>query len=139
MTFLARFSLTFAAGVFGGLINSLVVWFCGYQGLNQWLGVQLAPALTTAFLYPRLVWGGLWGWLFLLAPNPSSRWRQGLLLSLAPSLVQLLYIFPYHLHKGFFGWQLGRLTPLLVLVFNAVWGLAAALWLDLAIPGRRSR
>jgi len=139
MTFLARFSLAFAAGVFGGLLNSLVVWFCGRQGLNQWLGVQLAPALTTAFLYPRLVWGGLWGWLFLLAPVSGSRWRQGLVLSLAPTLVQLLYIFPYSLNKGFFGWELGRLTPVLVLGFNAVWGLGTALWLTLATSGRKSR
>ncbi len=33
------------------------------------LGVKIAPAFTPAWLYQRLVWGGLWGWLFLLPVN----------------------------------------------------------------------
>lgn len=131
MSFLAKLSLAFAAGAFGGLLNGLTVWFCGQQGFNQWLGVQLAPALTPNFLYPRLVWGGLWGWLFLLNWGPGYRWRHGLITSLAPTIGQLLYVFPYHLQKGLLGWDLGRLTPLLVVFFNAVWGLGAAFWLGL--------
>jgi hypothetical protein len=137
MPFLANLSLTFAAGVVGGLINSLAVWLCGLQGLNQALGVQLAPALTPAFLYPRLVWGGLWGWLFLIPGGQGWRWRQGLLFSLAPSALQLFYIFPHRLHKGFLGWDLGLLTPLLVLIFNGIWGLATAFWLSLTTPRSR--
>ncbi len=131
MAFLTNFSLTFAAGAVGGLLNSLVVWYFGLQGINQWLGVQLAPALAPAFLYPRLVWGGIWGWLFLLPWGRGSRWRQGLVYSLLPTLVQLFYIFPYRLQKGLLGWELGMLTPALVLFFNAVWGLATAGWLAL--------
>jgi hypothetical protein len=38
-------------------------------------------------------------------------------------------IFPYQLNKGMMGLDLGTLTPLFVLFFNAVWGVAAALWL----------
>jgi hypothetical protein len=131
MAFLTSLSLTFAAGAVGGLLNSLVLWFFGLQGINQWLGVQLAPALTPAFLYARLVWGGIWGWLFLLPWGRGCRWRQGLILSLLPTLVQLFYVFPYRLHKGLLGWDLGLLTPALVVFFNAVWGLAAAGWLAL--------
>jgi hypothetical protein len=33
--------------------------------------------------------------------------------------------------KGVFGLQLGYLTPVLVLFFNAVWGIGAAYWLKL--------
>ncbi len=138
MPFLARLSLTFSAGVIGGLVNSLLVWGCGLLGVNHWLGVHLAPALTPAFLYPRLVWGGLWGWLFLFTGNTGPGWRQGVFLSLGPTLFQLLYIFPYRLHKGFLGLSLGTLTPLLVFVFNAVWGLAAALWLGAVYRRGRS-
>lgn len=131
MAFLTNLSLTFAAGAVGGLLNSLVVWYFGFQGINQWLGVQLAPALSPAFLYPRLVWGGIWGWLFLLPWGRGCRWRQGLAFSLLPTLVQLFYVFPYRLQKGLLGWDLGLLTPALVVLFNAVWGLAAAGWLAL--------
>ena len=75
------------------------------------------------------MWGGIWGWLFLL-PSPRltySTW--GLILSLGPSLVQIFVVFPLKAHKGVGGIELGYLTPLLVLFFNAVWGLVAAQWL----------
>lgn len=122
-------SLTFAAGVLGGLANSLTVWLFGAVGLNQLLGVALAPALTPTWLYPRLVWGGLWGWLFLL-PFPKLTYpSRGIIFSLAPSLVQIFVVFPLKAQKGVGGLELGYLTPLLVLFFNAVWGLVAALWL----------
>jgi hypothetical protein len=54
---------------------------------------------------------------------------KGLVLSLGPSLVQLFWVFPMKAGKGVMGLELGTLTPLLVLIFNAVWGLAAAIWL----------
>ena len=131
MKFLNKLSLAFAAGSVGGLLNSLVLWVFGAVGLNQFLGVQLAPALTPAFLYPRLVWGGLWGFLFLLSWRTPKIFLAGLLYSLGPTLVQLFFVFPYKADKGFLGLQLGLLTPLLVVLFNAVWGLGAAWWLSL--------
>jgi hypothetical protein len=45
--------------------------------------------------------------------------------------VALLVVLPFQAQKGFFGWQLGCLTPVLVLFYNAVWGLAAGWWLKL--------
>jgi hypothetical protein len=122
-------SLTFAAGALGGLANSLVLWLFGAVGLNQFLGVALAPQLTPAWLYPRLVWGGLWGWLFLL-PRPKLTYSsRGIIFSLGPSLVQMFVVFPLKAHKGVGGIDLGTLTPLLVLFFNAIWGLVTAVWL----------
>ena len=35
------------------------------------------------------------------------------------------------------GMDLGSLTPLFVLLFNAVWGLGAAYWLKMIGPERR--
>jgi hypothetical protein len=122
-------SLTFAAGVLGGLANSLAVWLFGAAGLNQLLGVALAPQLTPAWLYPRLVWGGLWGWLFLLPVSKLTYSSRGVLFSLGPSLVQIFVVFPLKAKKGVGGIELGYLTPLLVLVFNAIWGIVTAVWL----------
>jgi hypothetical protein len=127
--FMKDLSLTFAAGVLGGLANSLAVWLFGALGLNQLLGVALAPNLTPAWLYPRLVWGGLWGWLFLFSLPKLTYPSRGILLSLGPSLVQIFVVFPLKAHKGIGGIELGYLTPLLVLFFNAVWGLVTAIWL----------
>lgn len=127
--FLRRLSLLFAAGSFGGLINSLVVWVAGEQGITLALGIKLAPEWTRAWLYPRLVWGGIWGVLFILPIFSSSLVKKGLLLSLGPTLVQLFVIFPYYAQKGMAGIALGQWTPAAVVVFNAVWGIATALWL----------
>jgi hypothetical protein len=123
-------SLTFAAGALGGLANSLTLWLFGALGITHLLGVALSPNLTPAWLYPRLVWGGLWGWLFLL-PFPRLAYpSRGVIYSLGPSLVQVFIVFPLAAHKGVGGIELGYLTPLLVLFFNAVWGLVTAIWLQ---------
>ena len=59
-------SLVFAAGCVGAVANSLMVYLFGHLGINAALGVKIAPNLTPSWLYPRIVWGGLWGFLFLL-------------------------------------------------------------------------
>ena len=89
-------------------------------------GVGIAPALTPNWLYPQIVWGGLWALLFLL-PLEGRWWLRGLV-SLAPSAFQLLWVFPHEAGEGVFGLRLGALTPVFVLVTNTVWGLAEA-WL----------
>jgi hypothetical protein len=121
-------SLFFAAGAFGALANSLAIWASGELGVTRALGVAIAPELTAAWLYPRIVWGGLWGFLFALPLGVSSALRRGLLLSLAPTAFQLLVVFP-RAGRGVLGLELGTLTPVCVLVFNAVWGVAASWWL----------
>ena len=128
-SFIRKLSLVFASGVFGGLVNSTALWLCGKYGVTAQFGVKLAPALTPSWLYPRLVWGGIWGILFLLPLAQNRPFQQGLLLSLGPTIVQLVVVFPYQLNKGMMGLELGTLTPVFVLFFNAVWGVAAALWL----------
>lgn len=130
--FFSKLSHTFAAGCFGGLVNSLVVWFCGHYGLAGRLGVKLAPLLSLSWLYPRILWGGIWGFLFLLPLSGQSALKKGLILSLGPSLVQLFVVLPYKAGKGMMGLDLGDMTPLFILVFNAFWGVAAALWMKMA-------
>lgn len=124
--------LFFAAGCVGGLINSLIVWQFGSLGISQQFGVAIAPSLTPSWLYPRIVWGGLWGLLFILPFLRSQLVLKGSILSLFPTLVQLLIIFPYKTHKGIAGLELGLLTPVFVLFFNWVWGFATAITLKLA-------
>lgn len=127
MTAARSLSLCFAAGALGGLASSLALWSFGELGVSRALGVSIAPALTPAWLHPRIVWGGLWGLLFAL-PLSMDWLRRGLVLSLAPSAVQLFVVFPIRAHQGVLGLELGLLTPLLVLVANAVWGVVASWW-----------
>jgi hypothetical protein len=130
-----RMSIGFAAGCLGALVNSWLVWSLGRKGIPQMFGVAIAPQWGLAFLYPRVVWGGLWGLIFLLPVWQSGFWvavfSRGILFSLAPTAFQLFYVFPHLAGKGMMGLALGKLTPLFVFVYNAVWGLSAALWIYL--------
>jgi hypothetical protein len=129
MNVVRNLSLVFAAGVLGGLINSLAVWAFGEFGITAAAGVNIAPKLSAAWLYPRLVWGGIWGVLFLLPMMRTSIWSRGFIYSLGPTLVQLFVVFPMKAQKGAMGLELGMLTPVFVVVFNAIWGWTAAIWL----------
>ena len=124
-----RLTVIFAAGCLGGLANSLAVWLFGAYGVTKSLGVRIAPDLSPVWLYPRLVWGGIWGLLFLLPVFRISALKRGLLLSLGPTIIQLFVVFPYKADQGMMGMGLGALTPLLVFVFNAIWGITVAIWL----------
>lgn len=131
-----KLTLFFAAGCLGGLLNSLAVWLFGLLGITIALGVSIAPQLTPAWLYPRIVWGGLWGFLFFIPVLTYKPLLKGLLLSLGPTLVQLFVVFPLKAQKGTMGLDLGTLTPVFVILFNAVWGIVAAYWIDY-VSGRR--
>jgi hypothetical protein len=127
--FARRLTVLFSAGCVGGAVNSLALWLLGYYEVTTGLGVDMTPQLTPSWLYPRIVWGGLWGFLFLLPFHRQAHFLRGVLFSLGPSLAQLFVVFPFKAHDGWFGLKLGAMTPLLVLFLNALWGLGAVLWL----------
>lgn len=131
--FYRNLSVIFAAGALGGLVKAVVAWSFGAAGLNAALGFKMAPALTPLWIYQHIVWGGLWGLLFLL-PLKGSYFLRGVLYSLGQTLVQLVIIFP-NMGKGMLGLELGYMAPVLVACFGVIWGLAAAFWLKFAREG----
>lgn len=124
-----KISLLFAAGCLGGFTNSLAVWLFGVVGITLAFGVEIAPQLSVSWLYPRIVWGGIWGALFLLPIIKERFISKGLFCSLGPTLVQLFVVFPLKANQGIMGLDKGVLTPLFVIIFNAIWGITAAIWL----------
>lgn len=124
-----RLSALFAAGCLGGLATVITLWLFGVLGISAALGVALAPPLVPPMIYSFMIWGGIWGFVFLLPLGGMNIYARGLLLSLGPTIVQCLIVFPMKLHVGVLGLHLGALTPVLVLIFNAVWGLVTAWWL----------
>jgi hypothetical protein len=110
-------------------VNGLALWLAGSQGITAHFGVSMAPALTPAFMYHRVVWGGIWGLIFILPFFKSSVLLRGLIFSLAPTAVQFWVVFPMILGKGALGLDLGVMTPVFVVLLNALWGWTAALWL----------
>lgn len=127
--FLKSASLCFAAGCIGGLANSLALWIFGLSGITGAFGVKLAPALTPMWLYPRIVWGGLWGFLFLIPLFRRSYVLKGFIYSLGPTIVQMFIVFPFKANKGIMGIDLGLMTPVFVVILNAIWGVVAAYWI----------
>jgi hypothetical protein len=117
----------FAAGCLGGLANSLAVWAFGAYGITNHFGVSIAPALKLAWLYPRIVWGGIWGFVFLLPFLNGKLITKGAIISIFPTLAQLFVVFPLQAHKGYLGLDLGMYTPVFVILFNLVWGIVAGL------------
>lgn len=87
--------ICFSAGCLGALVNSLVVWQFGELGFSRWAGVSIAPSFTPGWLYPRIVWGGIWGLLFVMPFLKSRFLLKGAILSLLPTAYQLFFIFPY--------------------------------------------
>ncbi|MGK2945725.1 MAG: hypothetical protein ACSLFC_13395 [Desulfuromonadales bacterium] len=119
-------TVCFCAGLLGALCSSLVAWQAGQLGIPAMAGVRMAPLLTPDWLYPRLIWGGLWGLIyFLVVASPKARrhWvRKGLWISLLPTAFQLLVVFPHMTGHGWLGLDLGQLTPIFVFFNNLVWG-----------------
>jgi len=122
-----RALIFFAAGCLGAFANSVVVWLFGDLGITKFLGVSISPVLTASWLYPRIVWGGIWGLLFFLPMFDSKPFFKGTILSFYPTMVQLFIVFPIKAKKGIAGIELGILTPALVFIFNWVWGVVTSL------------
>lgn len=129
-SFAKKITLAFASGCVGGLLNSLSVWLFGTIGITTLFGVKIAPVFTLSWLYPRIIWGGIWGLLFILPFHKRKIILCSFLYSLFPSLVQMFIVFPLKANKGIMGVDLGSLTPVFVIFFNFVWGISAALWLN---------
>jgi hypothetical protein len=119
--------ICFAAGCLGGLVNSLAVWAFGEYGITKHFGVAIAPALKLAWLYPRIVWGGLWGLIFVLPFMNNKLITKGAIISIFPTLVQFFVVFPIQAGKGYFGMDLGMYTPAFVVFFNLIWGVVTAI------------
>jgi hypothetical protein len=127
--FVLALSLAYAAGSAGGLMNSLAVWLLGLSGIITASGINIAAPLSATWLYPRIVWGGLWGFLFLIPLFAGSPFLRGVIYSIGPILVQLFIFFPFKQSKGIMGLDLGSLTPLLVICANVIWGIITSYWL----------
>lgn len=123
---------TFAAGCLGALVMCVVMWLCSRYGITQSLGVSIGGSVSPQWMYPRIVWGGLWGLLFLLPIFASSLLARSFVIALIPTLVQLFVIYPFYQGKGVAGLSLGLLTPFVVFFFFWVWSLTTLLVLRLS-------
>ena len=121
------------AGALGGAVQAVMIWFFGQLGLFIVMYLPLAPPLTLPWLYQRMVWGGLWGLLFLLPVLRSwKHWKRGWLVGLFPAAGSLFYFLPFQDGHGMMGLNLGGAMPPVVIFFGLVWGMLAGMFLDRA-------
>ena len=129
-------SIAFVAGAVGGIANRVALWLLGLAGLSQ--PVSFALPLSDAnklWLYTAVVWGGLWGFLFLI-PWPRRWWQRALVFSLGPDLGLWLVLFPLVWNLGLFGSGIGAAGLYIPLIANAAWGFGAAWWYELVAGAR---
>ncbi len=127
---LRRISIVFTAGCVGALLSSLLEWALGYAGITQMFKIDIMPVLSLGWLFPRLVWGGIWGLMFLLPFFGKLYFFRALFYSIPPSLAMLFVVYPLE-GSGMFGVKLGSFTPCLVVLSNLVWAICAVTWLKL--------
>ncbi|MCH9692622.1 MAG: hypothetical protein K0U59_11285 [Gammaproteobacteria bacterium] len=127
---LRKLSCCFAAGCFAGLVYALSFWALGHYGVFSWLSVDIVPSLSNAYLYQRVVWGGIYGLMFLL-PWRGNWLTRGVFLALIPASILLLWLLPARGY-GIGGTGLGLFTPLVVTLACGCGGLAGSclLWLQ---------
>ncbi len=122
-----KISGAFTGGAIGALIDSINIWILGQAGVTAMLGISLHPQFTPAWLYPRLVWGGLWAMLLILPFFRQKTAQRGILMSLVPTTMMLIMVLP-EMGLGLLGLKAGLLTPLLVLLLNFIYGIVASFW-----------
>ena len=112
----------YGAGSIAAGLETLVGWSAAHSGPFSSFATALAYEIPHG-LYGRMVWGGLWALAAPLLSLPKLGWLQAsLLLSLFPTVAQLLYFFPQS-GGGFFGLNHGWATPLAVGARNIFWAL----------------
>lgn len=122
---LTRAAIYYAAASLGGLAVVLTAWALGELGVPDALGVAIKPKLELGWIYRAVVWGGLWGLIFLLPLRISPLWLKGALLTLAPVLAAFVYFIPMR-GGAMFALDKGALAPLYIYAFNLPWGLVTA-------------
>ena len=124
---LRRLSGGFAGGLTGAFVDSFNIWVLGVLGITTLLGVGMRPEFTPPWLYPRLVWGGIFGLLFATPFWEDRPISRGILFSLIPSALMLFVVLP-DMGKGLLGLGFGNLTPVIVIGLNFIWGIVGAYW-----------
>jgi len=126
-------TMAYASGSLGALLNSVALFLAAAVGLSTFFGVSIMTDWSLEWLYPRLVWGGVLAFLFVL-PLYQTKWVvRGLVWSIVPTIPHLFIVFPGQADTlgGVENIEVGVITLACVYVFNIIWGLTTSymLWI----------
>jgi len=120
MAIFRQLTLAFGAGAFGACILAIVAFVLARLGVPERIGASSPPS-DLAFLYRILVWGGIWGFLFVVPVMNRAWWLKGIIIGLLATLTLVLYFAPPLQ-------QAPTAALIYIAVLNAFWGLAAGAW-----------
>lgn len=118
------------AGFLGGVASNVLNLIFNKINLPMFLGVDIASDNSIGDLYLDLFFGSLWGLLFLIPVFNYHLIIKGIILSIIPSLFQLLVILPFLQGVNPLALEYGVLMPLYILFLNLAWGIAAGAFLN---------
>lgn len=125
--------LCFIAGCLGGIAVNVVNIILALVNIPHYIGVDLSQDSSIIALYMDLLWGGLWGILFLIPILENLLFVKGVLLSLIPTLFQLFVVLPKLYGVNILGLEFSILLPLYIFLLNGIWGIFAALFLSYSL------
>ena len=122
MDVLRRGSLAFASGCFGVILFYLVLRAGIASGLVNPPEAALKFLTSKAFLYRSVVWGGIWGFAFMIPFLKGKWWLRGPIVGAAATLVAIFV---------FRGGQADLTFVIGAVILNVLcWGLTSAFWHD---------
>jgi hypothetical protein len=127
---LKKLGLTFAGGCLGGVTATALNIAFGLISFPSSVGIAYHQDANIANLYAGILLGGVWGFIFLIPILNNSWILKGVILSLIPTLTQLLVVLPLKEGSPLFNVDFTKLTPIYVLFLNLIWGLVTAGFLE---------
>jgi hypothetical protein len=116
-----RALLLYGAGSFSAFFQSLIAFALGDAGFYAYANSTLTPGISETALAHKMMWGGIFAVIGIFPMIKKASPVGGiLLLSMAPSIAQLLYFMPQS-GAGWFGLHLGWSTPLILITLNLLW------------------
>jgi hypothetical protein len=117
-------SSAFVSGLVSAFI--LVSIFAAIQGIH---GSYLSYKET---LYRLMVWGGVWGFCFIIPLFRKSWFIRGSIVGLLVVIFNGVILMP-HAGQGYFGIKAGWMVFFGNIIFNYLWGLLASLWFSIVM------
>eukprot|EP00892_Ulva_mutabilis_P002746 jgi/Ulvmu1/12472/UM009_0124.1 len=127
-------------GAVGGVFNAItepIFEFFHIAGAHGFMTRLHDPDASDAIVFAghRVLWGGIWGLLYLLPMHKSVKnfWLRSVIFAIIPTLFALLVSIPAMSDgAGLFGIHLGIFTPLFVYIATwLTWAVPSYLWVGL--------
>jgi hypothetical protein len=126
-------TLGFGAGAFGACILAIVSAILNALRIQELIGLPPPPTPDSylPLLYRIIVWGGIWGLLFVVPVMNRMWWLKGMIIGALATLAILFYFNP------------AVTTPPMRLVYafflnTIIWGTAAGAWWALVSGTRKN-